>query len=423
MCAQHADEQGLIDDARAVGARVVGFGRIPGPDGRPMVTARVIVEDGWQAARLLQRRCDRDARDPFMRELAASIASGIRSPRELGETLQRTVQHTIAFVPEKVETFQRARFTWLAKKGDCDDHVRVLYPLAKNARLPVRLDFLQRRGQPAHVFASFGHDGAWHAAETTIAALYGEPPIEAARRLGISTRPDLDGESVALESVSLGLVGTEAPPTKLGGSWRNDPAWVRWAARLFARSSPETLGPAAIQAALAVAAYETGIGRNLPGWNFGGVMNGGAWKHDVPETLPPIVCPADGAIGKDYTHPDGRRRWVCFQKWPTPEEGARSWLKTLLYHAGSVIETGDADAIASEMYRPKGGATGYFGNPSWSGSQNVRTYAAGLEANAQTIARLLGEPHRVKRAGPVTLALGLGVVVAAVAVALRRPAA
>jgi hypothetical protein len=332
-------------------------------------------------------------------------------------------------VPEEIETFQGAAFTWNQRAGDCDDHVRLTYALAKAAGLPVRLAFLQRSGQPAHVFAEMGHAGAWHATETTIAALYGEPPVEAARRLGIRTRPDLSGDVVTLASPQLGAVSGDPPPPRLGGTWRNDPAWVQWAARLFARMSPVPLGPAGVQVALAVAAYETGIGRNLPGWNFGGVMCGGTWRHGVvasttktdftgaksgPTSTTPIVCPPGCTLGTDITQRDGIRRWVCWQKWATPEDGARAWLSTLTYHAGAALETGDADAIAGEMYRAKGQAqTGYFGGATPSGSANVQAYADGLAALGAIAARLLQQPVLVKRTGKLGLVLSLGAALAA----------
>jgi len=425
-------EQALIADARAVGARVVGFGRVPGVDGEPIVTARVLVEDGWMAARLLKRRCERDAGDPLVRQLAADLRRRSNDDGDLARKIHAAVQKRVRFVPEEIETFQGAAYTWQLAAGDCDDHVRLTFALARAAGLPVRLAFLQRSGQPAHVLAELGHNGAWHSAETTIAALYAEPPVEAARRLGITTRPDLDGAAVQLagglgcscDDETLGALGADPPPPRTGSSWRNDPAWVRWAARLFERVSPVPLGPAGVQAALAVAAYETGIGRNLPGWNFGGVMGGGSWRHGVPATSTPIRCPADTVVGTDITQQDGVRRWVCWQKWPTPEAGARSWLATLTYHAGGALETGDADAIAAEMYRPKGQAqAGYFGGATSSGSTNVRAYAEGLAGLGAIAARLLGAPVLVKRSGSLGLVLSLGAALAAVVVLARRQGA
>ena len=47
------------------------------------------------------------------------------------------------------------------------------------------------RGRVAHVAPQAFHDGAWHWAETTVDAAFGEHPRIAARRLGLNRRPDV----------------------------------------------------------------------------------------------------------------------------------------------------------------------------------------------------------------------------------------
>lgn len=155
----------------------------------------VICRDGWGAARLLLELCKQDASDPEMRDLAHFLRQKSRGgDKEFAQMVVQFVQDNIAFVREQGEIFQGPAYTLASGAGDCDDHVRLTYGLASAGGLPARLAFLSKKGAPgpSHVVAQIGVPGeGWTWAETTIAADFGENPIDAAKRLG-AVREDLD---------------------------------------------------------------------------------------------------------------------------------------------------------------------------------------------------------------------------------------
>jgi hypothetical protein len=169
------------------------------------IAARMSFEDPWAAARLLLALSEQDARDPAVRAwaldmlAAAADASGAPSGPTLtralrdatARTIHASVQRAIRFLHEPGETFQSARVTMQTAAGDCDDHARLVFALARAAGVPVELVFFEQDDQPIHVVARMqDSNGIWQWAETTIAAGYGEDPHDALERLG--ELPDAD---------------------------------------------------------------------------------------------------------------------------------------------------------------------------------------------------------------------------------------
>lgn len=399
-------------------------------------TARLTVRNGWDAARILDQLAEQDAEHPEVRELAGMLASSSSSP---GRVVHEWVQQNVAFVREPGEVFQAAHYTIAVRAGDCDDHARLVKALALAAGVPCRLAFLELGEQPAHVFPELYIDHTWQAAETTIAAELGEHPLDAAKRLGIVTRPDLAGSTVRLGRggqlaigdlaadeldlvpVKLGLdspdiaqsaqsPGWIAPPSRTSTGWQSDPGRTMWAANLFRRllpNQPEQV----IHAALAVSAIETGIGRYL-GNNFGGIMSRNQVPGNPPASSPPPVaaCPPGSILGTDVTQQDGVKRWVCFDNPPTPQEGARRFLAELVRHTPRELASGDASRIAAEMY-----ATHYYAGLTPSATTEIARYASAIEGAAVIVSRHLGTSPLVTRPSLLStvagVALGAGALI------------
>jgi Transglutaminase-like superfamily len=172
------------------------------PDGT--ITSRMVFEDPWAAARLLNELTEEDGADPIVREWSLDILAA--TSRELGEdlggptlspelldayarALWDNVQTQIKFRHERKETFQSARLTMRLGAGDCDDHARLLVALAIAGGLEAELVFLEADDQPAHVVGLIKGSDGWYWAETTIDARFGEPPLEALDRLRASGEP------------------------------------------------------------------------------------------------------------------------------------------------------------------------------------------------------------------------------------------
>lgn len=165
----------------------------------PQLSCEWDADDGWQAARFLRALTVEDSRDLDVMANAHRIREAC-GPRATDGDVMRAIfayhQKHLRFEPEEVETFQGPIYTLLSGVGDCDDHANSVTAHAWALDLPAELVFLEEQGQPAHVFSAFFDAGMWQPAETTIAAVYGEPPLLAAKRLGIDARPDLSGEPV-----------------------------------------------------------------------------------------------------------------------------------------------------------------------------------------------------------------------------------
>lgn len=187
--------------------------------------ALVVCPDGWAAARLLVERAEWEARAPTLDSVARELAHG---PAELrARRIHAWVRRRLRFEPEKGERFMSARaMLAMGAVGDCDDHARVVYALARKCGLPARLAFLARQGAsgPKHVWCEIACP-EWRPVETTIAARFGEDPVRAALRLG-ALRKDLAVDSafevirmtpaelreVAAQQTALHLLGFDPGP-------------------------------------------------------------------------------------------------------------------------------------------------------------------------------------------------------------------
>ena len=171
--------------------------------------SRGVVEcvDGWAAGRLVLALGCEDARAPWAAELAAALRERGRTDWEFADAIRAYLRSRVRFQrePEGRELFQGGRYTLALGEGDCEDHARIVYALARAGGLSARLAFLHRGGDPTHVAAQVLIDGAPVWIETTIAAELGEHPIEAGRRLGIlSSRGDItEGMRVMSEDKDL----------------------------------------------------------------------------------------------------------------------------------------------------------------------------------------------------------------------------
>ncbi len=126
--------------------------------------------------------------EPQVRQIAGAImARGLHDglgTSEIPAVLLYAVQHRVAYVPERAETFASPLATWDTGFGDCDDSACLLSSLADSVAIPSRLVAMRgESGQVSHVCAQL-HDGAgWRWAEATLRARFGEHPFRARDRL------------------------------------------------------------------------------------------------------------------------------------------------------------------------------------------------------------------------------------------------
>ena len=139
--------------------------------------------------RLLDDLAAIDAFNPWIRRFAERIAA--RAPSSLAQVtaLHAWVRDNVVHTEEPIETFSPPRWVLESRMGDCDDAARALLAMLRTLGHVGRLATLG--DPPAHVAAQVAIGDSWHWLETTVAAEPGEHPLDAAERLGISTRPDL----------------------------------------------------------------------------------------------------------------------------------------------------------------------------------------------------------------------------------------
>lgn len=195
--------------ARVGGCAVSRLQIAPGKP--PRVLGSVDCRDGWGAAWLLLALAEEDAKTPGARRLAASIRARAPSSDAFARAVHAFVKARIRFAPEDGEIFQSGAYTLATGVGDCDCHARLVYALAKAGGLDARMGILHHgedapeedRG-PAHAAAMLMPRGFPQWAETTVDARFGEPPNDAARRLGLkSAREDMAGEVVIMGASDL----------------------------------------------------------------------------------------------------------------------------------------------------------------------------------------------------------------------------
>lgn len=140
---------------------------------------------------LLANLAELDSRQPEIIQLARDWASeSDRTIEGIAATLHGHTQDAITFLPEPVELFRPAGTTFELGTGDCDCSARALLALYRAAGLQAGLATLG--DPPTHVAPVVKLGGAWTWAETSLrGAMLGEHPIAAARRLGVSVRPEL----------------------------------------------------------------------------------------------------------------------------------------------------------------------------------------------------------------------------------------
>jgi hypothetical protein len=238
----------------AVASRDVGGAR--------RAVGQVECADGWAAARLLLALAEEDARTPGARALALELRRQAPSDEEFAAAVHAFVKERVRFVREPGEVFQGGGFTLSSGGGDCDDHARLVYAIARAGGLPAVLAFLHRGGQPTHVVAKLCPRGACQWAETTVDAELGEEPTSAAARLGLTRARDDIAQGVRIMS------DKDLPPVPAGYRTANPAAKVERDAHALERlgflCSSEGIGDAADPAfRRAVAEFQRSRGGRL----------------------------------------------------------------------------------------------------------------------------------------------------------------
>ena len=143
--------------------------------------------DGWAAARMLTALAESDVLRPDVQQIALMLRVAAPDDEGFARAVHAFVKTNVRFEREKGEVFTGPAVTLGAGFGDCDDHARLVYAIATAGGIPARMALLYRRGAPgpSHAVAQLGVGGAWWWAETTVAALFGEQPFDAAKRLGL----------------------------------------------------------------------------------------------------------------------------------------------------------------------------------------------------------------------------------------------
>ncbi len=161
------------------------------------------------------------------------------------------------------------------------------------------------------------------------------------------------------------------------------------------------MSPQALQALQAVASFESNYGdANFPP-QWKGSNNWGA----VHSTKPNPPCNPDTEFEwRDYNPTLKKMVPTCFSKLPTPKDGAKQYLKHLVFKplVRLALETGDADAVALAMYDSRyftGVTESPTGDPAERRILNSRGYATGIARNAALIAAGVPEPLMVARRG------------------------
>jgi len=139
---------------------------------------------------LLDELASYDATCPEVRALAERLsqAAGGDAMRTAAG-IHRLVQGRVRHIHEAGEVFTHTMRTLEVGRGDCDDTARAIVALLRAIGIPANLRTVGN--PPRHVYAEAQIDGRRCPLEATIAANPGEPPLVAARRLGIRNRDDL----------------------------------------------------------------------------------------------------------------------------------------------------------------------------------------------------------------------------------------
>lgn len=327
---------------RRVGDELVGEFECPdGVEGRPFTTAAFLQgltsEDG--------------ALDPIDPALVLTIRSaGSLAP----EAAHAYVQEHVRFQDEEVETFQAPTATLRLGYGDCDDSARALVGLAGAAGVPGRLAFYIQGGTPIHVSAQLWKGGAWHWAETTLPAYFGEDPLDCLTRLG-RKRPDIDGQPMILDTGAMGSLRglVEAQRTTV-----TPQALANAIAAVYPSVFGGSPGPYAVQVLVAQSAYETKAWKLCWNNNLGNVKWTGTGDYFTLQNV------REGQ-GSSTTYSAQN-----FRNYGTLAEGIKDWLKVLaLPRYSAAMAAAKAGDVADFVQGLANG--GYF-------TGNEQSYASGV---------------------------------------------
>ncbi len=190
----------MKEAARRAGYAIESVEPVTHEDGSHAFTRIVVDTDTNEGAiALLSQLAKLYAHRPEVLRLAAYLADyavrtrppGYSRDEAIASAIHAYVQRNVRFTMEDNETFRSPVMTINCAEGDCDDHALAVASLALAAGLKARLLPMGAGGEITHVVAQVLHEGKWHYLETTLAARYGEHPLEAARRLQVTHRSDI----------------------------------------------------------------------------------------------------------------------------------------------------------------------------------------------------------------------------------------
>ena len=196
--------------------------------GPPGMVAKIACADGWQAGRLLLALAIEDSRTDGAKDLAAQLrAESGPDDEKFARAIHAFVKANVHFVREHGELFQSGQVTLARGAGDCDDHFRLAYAIARAGGIDAALGMLSHANAPppedgpTHAGSILCPNGVCVWAETTVDAEYGEEPNAAARRLGLtSDRSDISSKVTVLKENDLAPLPDDYRD-------RNDPVQVR----------------------------------------------------------------------------------------------------------------------------------------------------------------------------------------------------
>jgi len=174
----------------------------------PRAVGKLTCRDGWGAARLLLAQAIEDSETAGARDVALALRRDNPRDEDFARAVHAYVKRNVAFVREQGEVFTGSAYTLGMRGGDCDDHARLVYALARAGGLGAVLAFLHcdpPEDEPTHAVAQLCVDGRCQWAETTVDAFFGEHPLAAAGRLGLlDEREDLAKGVRIMSEKSLG---------------------------------------------------------------------------------------------------------------------------------------------------------------------------------------------------------------------------
>jgi transglutaminase-like putative cysteine protease len=148
----------------------------------------------WGASDAAEDDAVKDIAKKFATWAARVPGEAVDRARALAQRIHRYVRDHIAFQVEAEEVNRESNVTLTLAMGDCDDQSVLVKALANASGLESTIHGLKnKRGEITHACATVrvGDRDEW--VETTIAATFGEPPFEAAVRLGLMSRADITG--------------------------------------------------------------------------------------------------------------------------------------------------------------------------------------------------------------------------------------